>query len=120
MKPLLLILTVLIAISCTVNNPDQFDLKNIQQKNPEICTIQNDVLKITPTSKNQSLTVWEGNNPGRFDGENYNIGFMDICNQPYRELVDAAKLTHQKMYEVASGNKKPFGEIIEKIPPIHY
>lgn len=57
---------------------------------------------------------------GRFDGENYNIGFMDICNQPYRELVDAAKLTHQKMYEVASGNEKPFSEIIEKIPPIHY
>ena len=57
---------------------------------------------------------------GRLDGENYNIGFMDICNQPYRELVDAAKLTHQKMYDVASGNEKPFDEVIEKIPPIHY
>ncbi len=57
---------------------------------------------------------------GRFDGENYNIGFMDICNQPYKELTDAAKLTHLKMYEVASGKEKPFDEVIEKIPSIHY
>lgn len=57
---------------------------------------------------------------GRFDGENYNIGLMDICNQPYKELIDAAKLTHNKMYEVANGTAKPFDEIIEKIPPIHY
>ncbi|QGY44025.1 hypothetical protein GM418_10255 [Maribellus comscasis] len=57
---------------------------------------------------------------GRFDGENYNIGFMDICNNPYKELIEAAKQTHQKMYEVASGTEQPFNEIIEKIPPIHY
>ncbi len=57
---------------------------------------------------------------GRFDGENYNIGFMDICNQPYKELIDAAKLTHKKMYEVANGSEKPFNEIIEIIPQIHY
>lgn len=57
---------------------------------------------------------------GRFDGENYNIGLMDICNQPYRELTDAAKLTHLKMYKVANGGEKPFDQIIEKIPSIHY
>lgn len=57
---------------------------------------------------------------GRFDGENYNIGFMDICNQPYKELVEAAKLTHSKMYEIASGKEKPFDEVVEKIPSIHY
>jgi hypothetical protein len=57
---------------------------------------------------------------GRFDGENYNIGFMDICNQPYKELVDAAKLTHLKMYDVACGNKEAFDEIIEKVPSVHY
>jgi hypothetical protein len=57
---------------------------------------------------------------GRFDGENYNIGLMDICNTPYNELIEAAKLTHNKMYEVASGNEQPFDERIEKIPPIHY
>ncbi|MFV0590793.1 MAG: beta-galactosidase [Draconibacterium sp.] len=57
---------------------------------------------------------------GRFDGENYNIGFMDICNTPYKELIDAAKLTHRRMYKVASGLEAPFDEVIEKIPQIHY
>jgi hypothetical protein len=45
---------------------------------------------------------------------------MDICNQPCKELVEAAKLTHSKMYDVASGKEKPFDEVIEKIPSIHY
>ena len=45
---------------------------------------------------------------------------MDICNQPCNELVEAAKLTHSKMYDVASGKEKPFDEVIEKIPSIHY
>ncbi|HSM47035.1 MAG TPA: hypothetical protein VK872_04410, partial [Draconibacterium sp.] len=61
MKPLLLLLSVLFAVSCAVKNPANFDLKNIQEKNPEISAVQNEVLKITPTSENQSLTVWEGN-----------------------------------------------------------
>lgn len=57
---------------------------------------------------------------GRFDGENYNIGFMDICNKPYEELVQAARQTHLKMYDVAAGKENPFNQVIEKIPPIHY
>ncbi len=57
---------------------------------------------------------------GRFDGENYNIGLLDICNNPYKELIEAMEQTHQKMYEVASGTEQPFDEVIEKIPPIHY
>lgn len=62
--------------------------------------------------------VWHEND---FSGIlNYNIGFMDICNQPYKELVEAAKITHLKMYEVASGTEKPFDEVIEKVPSIHY
>jgi hypothetical protein len=61
MNPLFLILTNLIAFSCSVKNPENFDLENIQEKNPEISAIQNEVLKIKPTSENQSLTVWEGN-----------------------------------------------------------
>lgn len=57
---------------------------------------------------------------GRFDGENYNIGFMDICNRPYRELTEAAIKSHSKIYEVASGELPPFSEVIERIPSIHY
>ncbi len=57
---------------------------------------------------------------GRFDGENYNIGFMDICNQPYGELIDAARETHKRMYRVAAGSEKPFDAMIKKVPGIYY
>jgi hypothetical protein len=44
---------------------------------------------------------------GRNDGENYNIGFVDVTDQPYAEMVDAAKLTHGRLYEVHSGSTPP-------------
>ena len=71
MKPLLLLFAFLFIISCTVKNPANFDLKNIQDKNPEISAIQNEVLKITPTSKSQSLTIWEGNDPELWKNANF-------------------------------------------------
>jgi len=43
---------------------------------------------------------------GRSDGENYNIGFVDMTDQPYRELVDAAKVTHRRLMAV-HGGKEP-------------
>ena len=42
---------------------------------------------------------------GRFDGENYNIGFLDVTDQPYRELVDAAKITHRRLASVHAGKE---------------
>jgi hypothetical protein len=57
---------------------------------------------------------------GRFDGENYNIGLFDICNQPYQELIDAALETHRKIYQVATGGEKPFDRVIERVPAIYY
>lgn len=45
---------------------------------------------------------------GRHDGENYNIGFIDVTDRPYRELVEAAKLTHDRIYAVHAGLEKPF------------
>jgi len=44
---------------------------------------------------------------GRNDGENYNIGFVDVTDQPYPEMVAAAKLTHRRLYEVHSGTATP-------------
>ena len=57
---------------------------------------------------------------GRSDGENYNIGFLDICMHPYRELTDQAKLSHEQMYKVASGEEMPFDKIIRKTAQIFY
>jgi hypothetical protein len=47
---------------------------------------------------------------GRFDGENYNIGFVDVTDRPYPELVKAAIETHKRLFDVHSGKLKPFGE----------
>ena len=57
---------------------------------------------------------------GRADGENYNIGFVDICMQPYQELTAGAQLAHERMYRVAAGLEKPFDKVIRKIPQIFY
>lgn len=57
---------------------------------------------------------------GRFDGENYNIGFVDICMQPYTELTEQAKLSHERMYRVATGEVLPFDKVIRRVPPITY
>jgi tetratricopeptide (TPR) repeat protein len=47
---------------------------------------------------------------GRMDGENYNIGFVDCTDRPYPELVEAAKATHKRLYDVHSGKLAPFDE----------
>ena len=40
---------------------------------------------------------------GRFDGENYQIGLVDVCDTPYRETVDAIRDMGYHMYEIRSG-----------------
>ncbi len=45
---------------------------------------------------------------GRMDGENYNIGFLDVTDRAYPELVSAAKETLKRLLEVHSGEIRPF------------
>jgi hypothetical protein len=45
---------------------------------------------------------------GRFDGEAYNIGFYDICNRPYKVLIDAARESHSLMYRIGLGEQQPY------------
>lgn len=47
---------------------------------------------------------------GRNDGENYNIGFVDVTDQPYAELVAAAKATHSRLLDVHAGRVPPFSQ----------
>ena len=56
---------------------------------------------------------------GRFDGENYNIGFLDICNQPHKPLCDAAIQSHEVMYDVADGGLKPYDDAPEYLPKLY-
>jgi hypothetical protein len=44
---------------------------------------------------------------GRNDGENYNIGFVDVTDRPYNELVNAAKETFGRIYNIHSGKEAP-------------
>jgi hypothetical protein len=45
---------------------------------------------------------------GRFDGENYNIGFLDVCNRPYEPLALAARASHERLYQVTTGVAAPY------------
>jgi hypothetical protein len=47
---------------------------------------------------------------GRMDGENYNIGFLDVTDRAYPELVSAAKETFQRLLDVHSGKVQPFSQ----------
>jgi hypothetical protein len=50
---------------------------------------------------------------GRFDGEAYNIGFLDVCNRPYEPLCAAARASHERLYDVASGKVAPYADAPE-------
>jgi hypothetical protein len=50
---------------------------------------------------------------GRFDGENWQIGLVDICQHPYEEMARAARASHERIYAVASGQAEPF----DRLPP---
>ena len=57
---------------------------------------------------------------GRFDGENYQIGMVDICMQPNPELMEAARETAAVLYEVKNGEREAFGRAPLSIPMIGY
>ena len=64
------------------------------------------------------FTLYDQSALGRFDGENYNIGFLDVCHHPYAPLVDAARLTHQRLYPVAAGELDPYEEAPHYLPRV--
>lgn len=57
---------------------------------------------------------------GRFDGENYQIGFVDVCNKEYTEITEASKTTNKEVYLVANGDILPTDEKAIEINSICY
>ncbi|MBB6734662.1 beta-galactosidase [Cohnella zeiphila] len=57
---------------------------------------------------------------GRYDGENYQIGMVDICMQPYPELMAAAYETSKILYKVKNGEAEPYARQSQSIPMIGY
>ena len=43
---------------------------------------------------------------GRFDGENYQIGFVDFCDKPYQETVEACRTVGYSLYERRLGSSQ--------------
>ena len=44
---------------------------------------------------------------GRFDSENYNLGFVNQLDIPYPEMVSFARATHRRIYPVHAGALEP-------------
>ena len=59
---------------------------------------------------------------GRFDGENYNIGFIDVCTQPYETFInDGVKKSSEHIYSIMQGETPAYsGEEADYIPMIAY
>jgi hypothetical protein len=57
---------------------------------------------------------------GRFDGENYDIGLVDVCQTPLRELVEQARECHAGLYRIAAGEEAPTQVKGRLIHPIFY
>ena len=66
------------------------------------------------------FTLYDQAYLGRFDGENYQIGVLDVCSQPYTEFLDGIIRTHGELYEVADGTMAPTEEIAKEIPAIAF
>jgi hypothetical protein len=44
---------------------------------------------------------------GRYDGENYNLGFVAQQDIPYAEMVQAAQSSWQSLYPIHAGDPIP-------------
>ena len=64
------------------------------------------------------FTMYDQSALGRFDGENYNIGFFDVCQRAYDEMGAAAIASHERMYEVAAGTAKAFTAELQYLPKL--
>lgn len=52
---------------------------------------------------------------GRGDGENYNIGLVDITNRPYEYMVKAIQETSKNCYDIHAGKRKACDVIPERM-----
>ncbi|GAB3763320.1 hypothetical protein [Microlunatus parietis] len=64
------------------------------------------------------FTLYDQSAIGRFDGENYNIGLIDVCHRPYDPVVDAAHEAHTRMYRVAAGEVTPYSDAPTYLPKL--
>ena len=44
---------------------------------------------------------------GRMDGENYNIGMVDVTDLTYTGMIDGMVATHKRLFDLHSGKEQP-------------
>lgn len=66
------------------------------------------------------FTLYDQSALGRGDGETYNIGFVDVCHQPYDELVQAAQKAHEKVYAIRRGVTEAFTTRPDYLPRLFF
>ena len=52
---------------------------------------------------------------GRMDGENYNIGLVDVTDRPYPYMVDAIQKVTKNFYAIHAGEKKPYNKLLKRV-----
>ncbi|MBM7582197.1 hypothetical protein JOD02_001054 [Caldicoprobacter guelmensis] len=57
---------------------------------------------------------------GRFDGENFQIGCVDICQRPYYEFIEGIMQTNRILYEVADGRQANYDQPPKEIPRVGF
>lgn len=53
---------------------------------------------------------------GRFDGECSQVGLVDVTHQPYKELVHAATLSHERTYRLHYAQVSAFDHEVRHLP----
>lgn len=51
---------------------------------------------------------------GRYDGENYNIGLVDVTDRPYPEMIAATSETFKRLFDVHSGRIQPVSRMARR------
>ncbi len=57
---------------------------------------------------------------GRFDGENYQIGLVDVCNRPYPEFTSAMARANSEAVDIRLGLMPPTDDAPEPVESIFY
>lgn len=53
---------------------------------------------------------------GRFDGENMQIGLLDVCSRPYEDCIEGIRRTNRSIYRMAQGEQPGMEESVNRIP----
>jgi hypothetical protein len=58
-----------------------------------------------PDAPERTRAEWKEPATGRFDGENFQFGLLDLCDTPYRETINAVREMGSSMYAIRWGRK---------------